>query len=81
MGNSCSTSGAKDTKRISIDTDTLKSRLNQFYDTSRHWGAQRDNTFEYLWDIKELALMEGRDQVEVPASWLDDLESSYLNRH
>ncbi len=81
MGNSCSTSGAKDTRLVSIDTDTLKLRLNQFYRANRQGGEHRDSMFEYLWDIKEMALMEGRNQVEVPSSWLDELENSYLHRH
>ncbi|MGD9683822.1 MAG: hypothetical protein AB7W16_21865 [Candidatus Obscuribacterales bacterium] len=63
---------------VEIQVSTLKERLNQFYDSRRRNQAadSQDGLFEYLWDLKELALMEGRASVEVPSAWLEELDSS-----
>jgi len=63
---------------VEIQVSTLKERLNQFYDSRRRnqTADSQDGLFEYLWDLKELALMEGRASVEVPSAWLEELDSS-----
>ena len=61
---------------VSVPTDQLRQRLNRLYDTARSnprtnhaWGR-----FDYLWDLKEIAMLEGRHAVDVPDRWLDELE-------
>lgn len=77
MGNSKSNTAVKESKLVSVTTDTLKARLNKFYDARRQSrDAAQEGLFEYLWDLKELALMEGRAEVQVPATWLEDLEDT-----
>ncbi|MBK9146054.1 MAG: hypothetical protein IPM23_26610 [Candidatus Melainabacteria bacterium] len=63
---------------VEIQVSTLKERLNKFYDSRRRnqTADSQDGLFEYLWDLKELALMEGRASVEVPSAWLEELDSS-----
>jgi hypothetical protein len=65
---------------VSVGTDHLKERLNRLYDAVRgssqtysHWGR-----LDYLWDLKEVAMMEGRKSVDIPDSWLDELERLYV---
>ena len=70
----------KDLDLVNVQVATLKERLNKLYDTRRgsHGRPQmaQDGLFEYLWDLKELALMEGRASVEVPSNWIEELEQS-----
>lgn len=69
---------------IQVDVSSLKSRLNHVYQTRRSNGRSRSNRsilnhdglFEYLWDLKELALIEGKEQVEIPSAWIQELDSS-----
>jgi hypothetical protein len=63
-----------------VKTDQLKERLNRLYGAVRtnmsafsHWTR-----FDYLWDLKELAVLEGRNNVEIPEQWLDELEKVYV---
>jgi hypothetical protein len=77
MGNSYSSHAvleSKDSKLVSVEVNTLKERLNRLY--TSHRTLDRPGLFEYLWDLKERALMEGSDRVEVPSNWLDDLEDT-----
>ncbi len=77
MGNSYAKLSEKPTKLVAVTTTTLRERLNKLYDHRQHEShAGADGLFEYLWDLKEKALMEGRSEVEVPSTWLDDLEES-----
>ncbi len=79
MSNSYPNFDAKNSKVVSFSTETLKNRLNQLYQTRRHSqdAPSHDGLFEFLWDLKEKALLEGKSEVEVPASLLDDLENAY----
>lgn len=68
---------------VSVETQALKDKLNARF-TLMHQGQGDLNTglFNYLWDLKERALMEHKDQVNVPSNWLSeldtrDLESTY----
>lgn len=62
---------SKEEKLVSVNTTDLKARLNRLYKGMRGKEAGR---FDYLWDLKELALLEGRNTVDVPETWLDELE-------
>ena len=68
-------------KLTSVSTDTLKDRLNGLYQMmqSRKDVMVTPGLFEYLWDLKELALVEGKRSVEVPEPWLHELEESCLD--
>jgi hypothetical protein len=68
------------TNLVSVPTELLRDRLNRLYGAVRRnarnysaWGR-----FDYLWDLKELAVLEGRGSVEIPDSWLDELERIYV---
>jgi hypothetical protein len=41
---------------------------------------QRQGLFEYLWDLKEKALMEQSKSVEVPSNWLEELSENAQSR-
>ena len=63
-----------------VRTAHLRDRLNRLYDAVRGnvttiscWSR-----FDYLWDLKELAVLEGRNDVEIPEHWLDELERAYV---
>jgi hypothetical protein len=63
---------------VSVETETLKNELNHLYDAMRECtkgGSPTPGLFEYLWDLKELALIEGRESVQVPTKWLDELHA------
>ena len=66
-------------KLVSLKTSDLRERLNRLYAGMRKSGAERklsDNgRFDYLWDLKELALMQGTGSVNIPESWLEELEN------
>lgn len=64
---------------VTVSTSTLKDRLNRLYDTRKGQvkTISHSGLFEYLWDLKELALMERKSSVEVPSTWLDELEESF----
>lgn len=63
---------------VTIDTDTLKQRLNKLYETARlrQKHGSPSGVFDYLWDLKEKALLEGSKSVEVPKNWLDELDTA-----
>jgi len=62
-----------------ISTENLKDRLNGMYDAMRARPRALSGTglFEYLWDLKELALLEKRQCVQVPTTWLRELEDDF----
>jgi len=62
----------------SISTSTLKEKLNLFYASARanlSAHTQKEH-FDYLWDLKERAILEGKQSVEVPEDWFSELENS-----
>ncbi len=65
-----------DLKLTTVATGQLKERLNKIYDAMRRGPGHAPNTglFEHLWELKEMALLEGRSHVQVPGGWLDELE-------
>jgi hypothetical protein len=79
MGSSNGSGGNSDLKLVTVSTETLKQRLNQMYDAMRassRLGAS-SGLFEYLWDLKEVALLEKRGDVQVPNTWLEELEKEF----
>ena len=64
---------------VSVTTDLLKDKLNRVYSrfhaSSHNRSMSHEGLFEYLWDLKEVALVEGKKSVDLPKSWLEDLES------
>lgn len=74
-------SGARsgELKLVTITTDALKDKLNKMYDAMRAKPRALAATglFEYLWDLKELALLEGRQSLQVPTTWLAELEEDF----
>lgn len=69
----------KEPNLTNIETLKLRDRLNKLY-YSRRSKPDSDWHFDYLWDLKEKALLEGRSSVEIPSDWLDYLESSLGDR-
>lgn len=76
----------KSNELVAVSIDTLKSSLNKVYDNRRghskmhHLSGMPEGLFEYLWDLKEKALLERRSTVEVPSNWLQELEDHHENR-
>lgn len=75
-----SRSRMKDQPLVTVRTEQLRERLNKLYDSVRgnaktysYW-----NRFDYLWDLKELAVLEGRANVQIPDTWLEELEKVYV---
>jgi hypothetical protein len=65
--------GKAEDRLITVTTNTLKERLNKAYTDHRSRSTQIDS-FERLWDLKEMALLEGKPSIEVPQTWLDELD-------
>ena len=64
---------------VTLDTANLKERLNKVYGmikTHPQNKLDQPGLFDYLWDLKEMALMAGKRKVDVPKAWLEDLEAS-----
>ena len=64
-------------KLVSVETTELKDRLNRLYSRMRSSTSTRRaelGHFDSLWDLKELALLEHRQTVEVPETWLAETE-------
>ena len=64
-------------KLVSVETSDLKEKLNHLYSRMREsalTSSPEPEHFDSLWDLKELALMQGRQSVEVPLNWLAEAE-------
>lgn len=77
---SFSTSAVKNVDLMTVKTDQLRDKLNRLYDVLRvrpqahtYWGR-----FSYLWDLKELALLERKESVQVPSQWLAEFDQFYV---
>jgi hypothetical protein len=60
---------------ITVSTKSLKDQLNLAYDAKRKKKAQLNN-FDSLWDLKEKALLEGKSSIDVPRTWMDELDGA-----
>jgi hypothetical protein len=69
---------AKSDSLVTIETSTLRDRLNQVY-KNRHLLAHSPE-FDSLWDLKEKALLEKRSTVEVPDTWLNEIQDEHGER-
>jgi hypothetical protein len=83
MSSSKANGGVRTEEMVTMETDSFKERLNQVYDRMRH-GAPSHNLsqndfFEYLWDLKEAALLEGKTSLELPQNWLAKLEEEEIS--
>lgn len=78
MGSSKVTGDVRAEKMVTMETNLFKDRLNRVYDRMRHGSQSRNLSqnefFEYLWDLKETALVEGKPSLELPQTWLEKLE-------
>lgn len=78
MGSSKVTGDVRAEKMVTMETNLFKDRLNRVYDRMRHGSQSRslsqNEFFEYLWDLKETALVEGKPSLELPQTWLEKLE-------
>ncbi|CAN5341076.1 hypothetical protein BH10CYA1_BH10CYA1_16270 [soil metagenome] len=78
MGSSKVNGDVRSEKMVTMKTDLFKDRLNRVYERLRHGSQSRNlaesELFEYLWDLKETALMEGKRSLELPQTWLEKLE-------
>ena len=78
----------KNSELVAVNIETLKDSLNKVYDFRRGHsrmslefkGGMSEGLFEYLWDLKEKALLERRNTVEVPSNWLQELENHDARR-
>ena len=60
----------------------LQDKLNLLYRRTRgKQGAGQPRHLEYLWDLKEMALIDGKSTVEVPKEWLLELEHCESGTH
>jgi hypothetical protein len=59
-----------------ISVRNLQDKLNTLYCRARahHQAPGRPRHMDYLWDLKEMALIAGKSKVEVPIEWLLELE-------
>lgn len=64
---------------VSVGLDNLKEKLNVLYKMRRTQPEAGPEAFDHLWDLKELAIVEGRSSVEVPKSWIDELNAALDN--
>jgi hypothetical protein len=71
-------------KLVSVSTETLRDCLNGLYSAMKSrpemlkQAGATPGLFDYLWDLKELALVEGRNEVEVPTNWLEEIEHEFV---
>ncbi len=82
-------SSADNKNLVRVQTSELKDKLNNLYSRMRVAANSNSPTranlghFDSLWDLKELALLEHRQSVDVPETWLretDQLEKQRV-RH
>lgn len=72
----------KSLKTVAVETNNLRERLNRFYQCGKGSpsGLAQEGLFQYLWDLKEKALLEHQSTVEVPGNWLEELEEQMQQR-
>jgi hypothetical protein len=66
--------GSKDSLK-SVPLALLKEKLNAVYRQAKaQSGAPFLERFNLLWDLKEKALLEGKEAIDVPHDWLSELD-------
>lgn len=71
--------GSAKAQLVTVATNNLRERLNKIYSAGRG-GSLQLNSFDQLWDLKEMALLEGKVSVEVPRTWLDELDNAQQSK-
>lgn len=70
---------------VAIGTNELKEKLNKAYcsrfQKTGNSPKLSDGLFNYLWDLKEKALLEHQTHIEIPDTMLDELETNSDLRH
>ena len=69
--------GASEKAMVTIETTNLKQRLNDAFVNLHGKGSpssMHDANFDRLWDLKESAILEGKNTVELPGQWLSELD-------
>ncbi len=63
-----------------VSTDLLKDKLNYFYLQTKKTGKNSPlaEYFDYLWDLKETAILEGKATIEIPVTWLSEIDPNAL---
>lgn len=64
---------------VTVGTERLKERLNVLYSAKRGQKSAQQGVFDHLWDLKESAILEGKGSVEIPQTWLDELNDDMLS--
>lgn len=67
-----SNGGNAEEQLVTVETGTLRDNLNRAY--SAH--CKKSASFDHLWDLKELALLEGKKSIDVPRTWIDELDGA-----
>ena len=81
MASSRKNAGTDTQTVVSMQTSQLKDKLNQVFNGThgRQTGnraVSRDAAFDKLWDLKEAAILEGRNTVELPTQWATELDQA-----
>ncbi|MCW5824646.1 MAG: hypothetical protein KIT34_17745 [Cyanobacteria bacterium TGS_CYA1] len=65
-----------ETELVKVDIATLQDNLNKLFarQNRRKMSKLYQDDFDYLWDLKELALLEKKQLVEVPGTWLSEMD-------
>ena len=65
---------------ISVETWQLKEKLNRMFTAMHGSKAERspDSIFDRLWDLKEMAILEGKKTVELPGHWMNELDQAFI---
>ena len=66
-------------RTVRIATSQLKQKLNAMYVRKHVKHGTLEPAFEKfndLWDLKELALLERRESVDVPESWVAQMDEA-----
>lgn len=73
------TSHKNSAQLVSVGTEKLKQQLNVLYADRKNLPKLGNKAIlEHLWDLKESAILEGKGSVDVPESWLNELNEELL---
>lgn len=63
---------------VKVDLSKLQSGLNKIFARQNRKELNKiyQDDFDYLWDLKELAILEKKQIVEVPGTWLSEMDNA-----
>ncbi len=63
---------------VKVDLSKLQNGLNKIFARQNRKELNKiyQDDFDYLWDLKELAILEKKQIVEVPGTWLSEMDSA-----